>query len=520
MELKDKEQDLLNKLNESEAQKKAIADGFQGILIFLDYDLKVKWANNATLRNYPDALGRQCHEIFCRKNDFCKTCSIKMSFESGAVETSTQKIVGLQKTDEEIVFDIIGSPVKDRDGNITGVIGIAQNVTEQYSLERQLRHSQKMEAIGTLAGGVAHDFNNILTPIMGYTEIIRLKENQEGGIDPVIDNYLEEILKAAKRAKSLVDQVLTFSRTNEKRATLQYMHPIVKEVMKLLKVTIPSTVNIKEEIDEQCGRILIDPVQIHQVLINLCTNASDAMERRHGVLTVKLGKAASTKDGKNWVELNVSDTGEGISKENLERIFDPYFTTKEKTRGTGMGLAMVHGIVNNQGGYLEVESSQQKGTTFKLFFPVAETDTRKEQVVVRADLPRGEGNILLVDDDNQVLQVTGELLKSLGYIITGTSSPAEALEIFTRAPGFFDLVMTDLTMPELTGLELSEKLTAMQPDIRIILITGYSDTVAKADAKAAGISDYCVKPISIRKLADIVNKVLRKPGIDPSPLIH
>ncbi len=520
METNEKEQELLDKLNESEAQKKAIADGFQGILIYLDNDLQVKWANNTTLESYPDAIGKCCHEVFCKKNESCKYCSLNLSFESGTVETSTQRIAGLQATDEEIVFDIIGSPVKDRKGNISGVIGIAQNVTEQYSLERQLRYSQKMEAIGTLAGGVAHDFNNILTPIMGYTEIIRLKKSQEGGVDPAIDSYLEEILKAAKRAKSLVDQVLTFSRTNEKTATLQYMHPIVKEVMKLLKVTIPSTVNIKEEIGEDCGKVLIDPVQIHQVLINLCTNASDAMEGKHGVLSVKLRKAASTKDDKNWIELIVSDTGEGISKENLERIFDPYFTTKEKTRGTGMGLAMVHGIVNNQGGYMEVDSDQQKGTTFRIFIPVAKADTYAERKLVRSDITRGEGNILLVDDDKQVLQVTGELLKSLGYSVTATVSPSEALEIFTRNPGFYDLVMTDLTMPELTGLELSEKLTAMQPDISIILITGYSDTVAKTDAKAAGISDYCIKPISIRELANIVNKVIEQRGSDPNPLIH
>lgn len=520
MEPTEKERILLDKLNESEAQKKAIADGFQGILIFLDHDLKIKWANSATLRSFPDVIGRYCHEIFCKKNDHCKTCSIQTSLESGAIEASTQRIAGLHNSDEETVFDIIGSPVKDENGKITGVIGIAQNVTEQYSLERQLRHSQKMEAIGTLAGGVAHDFNNILTPIMGYTEIIRLKKSQEGNSDPAIDGYLEEILKAAKRAKSLVDQVLTFSRTNEKRASLQHLHPIVKEVMKLLKVTIPSTVTIKEEIDERCGRVLIDPIQIHQVLINLCTNASDAMEGKHGVLTVKLMKSASTQDGKNWVELNVSDTGEGISKENLERIFDPYFTTKEKTHGTGMGLAMVHGIIKNQGGYLEVDSDQQNGTTFKIFLPVAVADSQREQNLVRPDITHGEGNILLVDDDQQVLQVTGELLKSLGYNVTGTTSPSEALEIFTRAPRSFDLVMTDLTMPELTGLELSAKLTAMKPDIRIILITGYSDSIARTDAKAAGISDYCIKPISIRELATIVDKVIGRTPSGSKPLIH
>lgn len=508
LETKDKQQALLDARYESEAQKKAIVDGFQGILIFFDRDLKAVWVNDATMRKYPDSIGKSCHQIFCTESTVCEGCAIQKSLQSGKIESTTQRVSSSEVAKDETVFDIIGSPVTNQNGDVTGVIGIAHNVSEQYSLEKQLRHTQKMEAIGTLAGGVAHDFNNVLTPIMGYTEILRLKMKQTGDSDPALDGYLEEILKASKRAKSLVEQVLTFSRTNEKKAVLQHLHPIVKEVMKLLRVTLPATIKIEEEIDDTCGKVLIDPVQIHQVLINLCTNASHAMRGKHGILTVKLAMSQPVADGKDWLELSVADTGVGIAAENLERIFDPYFTTKEKTRGTGMGLAMVHGIINNQGGSIKVESEEGKGTTFKVYIPVASATTPIEQIVSQGELTRGDGNILLVDDDTQVLEVTGELLKSLGYNVVGTASPTDALEIFTKRPEAFDLVVTDLTMPELTGLELSEKITAMRQNIPIILISGYSDKVGRDDARAAGILDYCMKPISIRKLADIVGAVL------------
>ena len=349
---------LRDALFESEAQKKAISDGFNGILILFDRDMKAKWVNRDLAQKMPDAIGKTCHEIFCSKTEKCELCAFRKSFESGEIETSTQRIGIFAKDDDETIFDITASPVKDRDGNISGVIVIAQNVTEQYRLERQLRHTQKMEAIGTLAGGVAHDFNNVLTPIMGYAEIVRLKLSQDGFSDKTVYEYLEQILKASKRAKSLVEQVLTFSRSIERKAVLQYMHPIVKEVMKLMRVTLPSTIVIKEEINEQCGRVMIDPVQIHQVLINLCTNAAHAMIGRHGVLTVKLDKisASVAGNGTDWLELSVADTGSGIEKEHLDRIFEPYFSTKEKTSGTGMGLAMVHGIISGQGGNITVET--------------------------------------------------------------------------------------------------------------------------------------------------------------------
>lgn len=495
-------------LFESEAQKKAIFEGFSGILILFDSNMHARWINRTMHQKFPNSLGKTCHEIFCAKTDKCTSCAFQKSMRSGNIELSTQRIGVFGKDGDETVFDITASPVKDREGKVSGVIVIAQNVSEQYRLERQLRHTQKMEAIGTLAGGVAHDFNNVLTPIMGYTEIIRLKLQQDGFGDKAVYEYLEQILKASKRAKSLVEQVLTFSRSTEKKAMLQYMHPIVKEVMRLMRVTLPSTIVINEEVNERCGRVLIDPVQIHQVLINLCTNAAHAMVGRHGVLTVKLDKASLALDGREWLELSVADTGDGIEEELLDRIFEPYFSTKEKTSGTGMGLAMVHGIISRQGGKIEVESETGKGSVFRVYLPIAQKETGIEQVVSIGDLQGGSGKILLVDDEEQVVQVTGEILQSLGYEVIGKTSPREALQLFSGSPQEFDLVLTDLTMPGLTGLELSEQVKGLRPDIPIILFTGYSDQVSKDAAVEAGINEYCMKPISMRGLSHVIGKFL------------
>jgi PAS domain S-box-containing protein len=507
-------QKILDVLFESEAQKKAIFDGFSGILILFDHQMKAQWLNRTIYQKYPEAVGKTCHEIFCTKNDKCSSCALTKCLRSGNIESSTQRIGVFGKDGDETVFDITASPVKDRNGKVSGVIVIAQNVTEQYRLERQLRHTQKMEAIGTLAGGVAHDFNNVLTPIMGYSEIIRLKLKKDGFGDNVVYDYLEEILKASKRAKSLVEQVLTFSRSVEKRAVLQYLHPIVKEVMRLMRVTLPSTIVIKEEVNEHCGRVLIDPVQIHQVLINLCTNAAHAMVGRHGLLTVKLDKGTPTPGGREWLELTVADTGSGIEAEHLDRIFEPYFSTKEKTSGTGMGLAMVHGIISRQGGNIKVESAIGEGSVFRVCLPVAKKETAVGQVVSLGDLQGGSGSILLVDDEEQVVQVTGEILQSLGYRVVGRTSSQDALQLFSRSVHDFDLVITDLTMPGLTGLELSEGLKRLRPDIPIILFTGYSDQVSKDAAIKAGIDEYCMKPISMRELSAVVGRFL---GTDTAP---
>jgi two-component system cell cycle sensor histidine kinase/response regulator CckA len=281
-------------------------------------------------------------------------------------------------------------------------------------------------------------------------------------------------------------------------------------VMKLMKVTLPSTIVIKEEIDESCGRVLIDPVQMHQVLINLCTNASHSMGGGHGDLYVRLAPAKKITDGRAWLELSVEDTGWGIEKDHLERIFDPYFSTKEKTRGTGMGLAMVHGIVTSQGGDIQVESELGKGSIFRIYLPIADATTPVEQVAEIGDIRGGSGRILLVDDEAQVVEVTGEILKSLGYEVIGRTSAAEILELFSREPENYDLLMTDLTMPGLTGLELSERVKEIRADIPIILCTGFSETMSEEKAVSLGIKGFLWKPIVMKDLANKIREVLDK----------
>jgi two-component system, cell cycle sensor histidine kinase and response regulator CckA len=493
----------------SESEKEAILDGFPGIICLVDTQDRIVWANEQTKKIHADPVRKTCHEVFCGSDVVCDVCSIPIRKGFEPVESIIKSFEVQNGSNEEFMVELAGTPVRGQNDEVLSYLIIGWDVTDKLKLEKQLRHSQKMEAIGTLAGGIAHDFNNVLTPIMGYSEIIRLKMQQDGIEDQTIQEYLNGILRAAKRAKKLVEQVLTFSRSSEKKEALQYLHPIVKEVMKLMRVSLPSTVVIHERIDENCGMVLVDPVQIHQVLINLCTNSAEAMKGEHGSLTVSLCQEGSEGE-KNYIKLSVVDTGCGIEEEKLERIFEPYFTTKEKGRGTGMGLAMVHGVINRQGGKIEVQSKVGEGTTFNLYLPVVEQATAFDQVVNTTDLIQGSGHILLVDDESQVVQVTGELLTSLGYQVTGKTSAFDALALFLKDPAEYDLLLTDLTMPELTGVELCKKIKAVRSDLPVVLITGYSEQLPREAADEAGVDQYCMKPVSMRELSAIVHNTMAK----------
>ncbi|KAB2890129.1 MAG: response regulator [Desulfobulbaceae bacterium] len=511
-------EEALAEVESSRIQKEAILQGFPGIIGYFNKELQAVWMNEGVRRLCADPIGRNCHQIFCHRDTPCpQSCAISQAMETGNVELSVKCSSIPAGDNDDQLYDMTAIPVRSGSGGIDGVLVMAWDVSERHQLEKQLRHSQKMEAIGTLAGGIAHDFNNVLTPIMGYSEIIRLKMRKDGYPDPVIGDYIEEILKAARRAKNLVEQILTFSRSHEKKEQLQYIHPIVKEVMKLMRVTLPATIQINQEIDEQCGLVSVDPVQIHQVLINLCTNSAHAMTGRRGTLTVKLAKAPQDEQGQDWLELSVADTGTGIEPEMLDRIFEPYFTTKEKSRGTGMGLAMVHGIITRQGGKVTVESQVGRGTTFRVFLPISQQVTPLEHIVSAAEIVRGEGRILLVDDEEQVVNVTSQMLVSLGYQVTGRTSAMEAFELFAGAHHDFDLLITDLTMPELTGIELSARFKAIRPGLPVILFTGYSEQFSKEAAVHAGVSRYCTKPFALRELSSLVHQLISRgdAGIRP-----
>ncbi|THB74217.1 MAG: response regulator [Desulfobulbaceae bacterium] len=491
----------------SESQKKAILDGFPGLIILFDSNLSAVWVNDNVWQRVDQPIGNQCHHIICGHDRNCRSCTVPESLRSGKVTIGVQHLEAEDGSD--FYYEVIGTPVKDELGDIESVIVIAREITDRFKLEKQLRHAQKMEAIGTLAGGIAHDFNNVLTPILGYSEILKLKATHLGLEDETFREYIDEILQAGKRAKNLVEQILAFSRASEQKESLQYIHPIVKEVIKLMRVSLPTTIQITQEIDEKCGAVSVDPVQIHQVLINLCTNSADAIGNDHGTLHVRLGKAPVLPDEtEQWVELCVEDSGCGMSKELLDRVFDPYFTTKEKGRGTGMGLSLVHSIITRHGGRIDVVSEPGVGTKFSIFLPPVAKDTTFDQVVKVDEVIGGEGNILLVDDEPQVVSVTGELLKSLGYRVTGLESSIEALSELAKNPDDFDLLLTDLTMPRLTGIELCREVKKIRPDIPVLLFTGYSERLMVEDARDAGIDEHCLKPVSLRDLSRLVKKLI------------
>jgi signal transduction histidine kinase/CheY-like chemotaxis protein len=495
----------------AELQLEAIKQGFPGLLGYFDRNLQAAWVNDRGRRLCAEPVGRSCREIFCRRQAACDdSCAAWRAMQSGKIETSVRGVQLSVEDGEELVYDVTAIPVRRASGEIDGVVIMASDVSERHMLEKQLRHTQKMEAIGTLAGGIAHDFNNVLTPIMGYSEIVRMKMRRDGSFDQTVSDYVDEILKAARRAKSLVEQILTFSRSHEKKELLQHIHPIVKEVMKLMRVTLPATIQIIEEIDDHCGLVSVDPVQIHQVLINLCTNSAHAMAGRRGTLTVRLAKAGRDEEGKEWVELSVADTGCGIEAEMVERIFEPYFTTKEKSRGTGMGLAMVHGIITRQGGRISVQSQVGVGSVFRVLLPIARELTQLEQIISMTEIMQGEGRILLVDDEEQVVNVTGQMLRSLGYEVVGMTSASEALALFSEVDREFDLLITDLTMPDLTGIELSSLFRTIRPDLPVVLFSGYAEQFSREAAEQAGVREYCTKPLTLRQLASVVHRVLHR----------
>ena len=382
-------------------------------------------------------------------------------------------------------------------------------------MEESLRQSQKMEAIGTLAGGIAHDFNNILSAVIGYTELAMIDiEN------PVsLRQNLEEVLKGANRAKDLVQQILTFSRKSDSQLKPLRAQLIVKEVLQLLRSSIPTTIVIRHNIDTACPTILADPTQIHQIVMNLCTNAYQAMKKEGGVLAISLGEVIVNKEDVGskirlgpgrYIKLEVSDTGVGIEKDILVNIFEPYFTTKEKGEGTGLGLAVTHGIVASLSGEITVYSEPSKGTSFNVYLPVVDDKGLEAQKETEQPLPTGNEHILLVDDDKEIVNINKVILKKLGYRVTALSSSLETLQAFSRSPESFDLVLTDMTMPEMTGADLAREVLAVRHTTPIVICTGYSELINQKKARDMGISDYVMKPVNAKNLALTIRNALDK----------
>jgi signal transduction histidine kinase/ActR/RegA family two-component response regulator len=379
--------------------------------------------------------------------------------------------------------------------------------------ERQLQQVLKIQAIGTLAGGIAHDFNNILFPIVGYTELTM----DEVPADSVAHNNLEEILKAANRAKELVKQILTFSRQSGQERKPVEVQLVTKEALKLLRASIPVSIEIVQNIDENCAPVMGDATQIHQVIMNLCTNAYQAMQDTDGKLEVSLKEIyveyehtvqkIGMQPGRH-VQLQVKDEGCGMDAAVLDRIFEPYYTTKEQGKGTGLGLSVIHGIIKNHRGDITAVSAPGKGAVFTVLLPVVEEgDVQTEYEPVNG-AEKGSERILLVDDEEQIISMERQMLENLGYRVTARTDSVEALKVFSEQPEEYDLVITDMTMPHMSGDELAQKLLDVKPDIPVILCTGFNEDITEEKALEMGIQKFLMKPVIKNDLASTIRSVL------------
>ena len=386
-----------------------------------------------------------------------------------------------------------------------------QAENEKTKLVAQLHQSQKLESIGTLAGGIAHDFNNILSAVIGYTEL---------ALDSVekatpLERDLQEVYTAGLRAKDLVSQILTFARQSDEELKPIQIDFVIKEVLKFIRSSIPTTIEIKQNINSD-SLIMGNATQVHRIMMNLCTNAAHAMEKRGGELEVTLKDTIVDRTTKranphlklgHYIEIKVSDTGDGIDPKNIDKIFEPYFTTKGTGEGTGLGLAMVHGIIETYSGKIFVESELAKGTIFTIYLPIAKRENTPLPCK-STELPTGQERILFVDDEIQIAKIASRILGDLGYTVTIRTNSTEALELFRSKQSDFDLVITDMTMPTMNGDQLSKKLIEIKPDLPIILCTGYSKNLSEKEAFNIGVKALTYKPIVKEDLAVIIRKVL------------
>jgi len=432
--------------------------------------------------------------------------TLEKRFEADWEELIRKGEIGFETTfktkDEKKIYgEIKVVAVYDSDGKYLGSRGIFRDITERKQaederkkLEARLRQAQKMEAIGTLAGGIAHDFNNILAAIIGYTELADLQVAE----DTKLKENLGEVLKAGGRARELVKQILAFSRQSEQERMPIQMRSIVKESIKMLRASLPTTIEIRQNIESDLATVEADPTQMQQIMMNFCTNALHAMSEEGGILEINLSEteldsytASQYPDlspGK-YIRLTVSDTGHGIDKDVMERIFDPYFTTKEKEKGTGLGLSVVHGIVKSHGGVITVYSEPGKGSTFHVYIPAIQREVVEEKDEIEP-LPTGHERVLFIDDEPVLVEIGKQMLE------------------FRIKPDQFDLVITDMTMPQMTGDRLARELMQIRPDIPIIICTGYSERITEGKAKGMGIKAFVMKPLVMRDLANTVRKAL------------
>ncbi len=498
-------------LQENERRCRALFDRFPDSIMITDADGNILCANSAfeSMTGYlrDEVTGRRA-EFFCGEmhdKAFCE--QIRETAERGEVWKG--RITQKRKDGRTFEIEAAVSPVWNDNGSVDCVT-VVHDVTREVELENQLRQAQKMEAIGTLAGGILHDFNNILGIIMGYTEMAMVKDENAPA-----KRYLEQVMKGAFRARDLVKQILAYTRQSEGEKQPVDITLIVKEALKLLRASLPSTIEIRQDIQDPPFVVLADPIRIYQVLMNLCTNAHHGMGGGGGILTVGLyhvdldmesaDRPKSKKGG--CIKLTVGDTGHGMNISTPECTFEPRFKSGRPGEDSGLGLAVVQGIVRDHGGQVKGRSEPGGGAVFEVYLPSYERRAAPE-VQPAAYFPRGSESILYVDDESALVTVGKEMLEHLGYGVVATTSSEEAVDIFRRKPDRFDLVITDQTMPHITGTQLAARVKKIRPDIPILLCTGLNDLFPMEGAVAAGIREVLRKPFNLGDVATMVRRVL------------
>jgi PAS domain S-box-containing protein len=491
-------------LRESEEKYRSMMEAMDDAAYICSPDFRIEYMNPAMIKRIGyETIGEACHKVMHGLEEKCPWCIHGEVMRGEYIKTE----VVSPKDGRD--FLVSCSPIFHTDGSISKFT-IFRDITEYKKLEAQLRHAQKMESIGTLAGGIAHNFNNILSIILGNAEL---------AVDDVPDRSLakeclDEIRTAALRASKEVQQILSFARKQVTEPEPVQLTPIIKDCLRLLRSSIPATIEISQDISCEVDTVFADPTQMSQVLMNLCTNAAQAMGEDAGILKVTLKNVELENQDKEldvtpgrYVSLNISDTGHGISPEIIDRIFDPYFTTKEVGTSTGMGLSVVHGIVKSCHGTIIVHSESGKGTVFEVFLPVSEAKTELNAKEPEA-LHKGNENILFIDDEESIGKVVKRILEHFGYQVETKTNPAEALELFRSGPDRFDLVITDMTMPQMTGQRLVKEILNIRPDMPIILCTGFSEKISEEKAGEVGINALVFKPFVVRDFSLTVRKVL------------